>query len=140
MDYSYSYSYSGDPTAGAAMAGISLVVGVISAVIGIVLCLLMIVAWWKIFDKAGVEPWKCLIPIYNIVILFEIVGMKPWLVIFIFIPCVNIVGVVFLAMCIFKLVRCFGGSSGMGVAALFFAPIVLPIIAFSRKYQYEGIV
>ena len=40
---------------------------------------LIIVAQWKIFVKAGQEGWKALIPIYNVVVLYKIIGLSPWL-------------------------------------------------------------
>lgn len=40
--------------------------------------IMMIVAWWKIFEKAGEKGWKALIPIYDLYILYKIVGMKKW--------------------------------------------------------------
>lgn len=45
-----------------------------------VLCfyILMVIADWKIFVKAGEKGWKSLIPIYNIYIMFKIVKMKTW--------------------------------------------------------------
>lgn len=41
-------------------------------IISIVLTVLFIVALWKVFTKAGEPGWKCLIPIYNIYMLFQI--------------------------------------------------------------------
>ena len=57
------------------------VIGAMLAGIGIVLLvfyILMIIANWKIFEKAGEKGWKSLIPIYNIYIMFKIVKMKTW--------------------------------------------------------------
>ena len=39
---------------------------------------LIIVAQWKIFTKAGQEGWKAIIPIYNVVVLYKIIGLSPW--------------------------------------------------------------
>lgn len=33
---------------------------------------------WKIFEKAGYEGWKAIIPVYNLVVLLEIVGKPTW--------------------------------------------------------------
>ena len=56
-----------------------------------IILILVIIAEWKIFTKAGEKGWKSLIPIYNLVVAFRIVGMSPWwvLVMFVFsiIPC-----------------------------------------------------
>ena len=45
---------------------------------GIVLWVLTIIASWKILQKAGEPGWKAIIPIYNIYMLYKIVGMSGW--------------------------------------------------------------
>ncbi len=40
--------------------------------------ILLVIAGWKIFEKAGQPGWKALIPIYNVYILYKIVGMQGW--------------------------------------------------------------
>lgn len=40
--------------------------------------ILIVIANWKIFEKAGEAGWKSIIPIYNIYIMFKIVNMKNW--------------------------------------------------------------
>lgn len=39
---------------------------------GILVSILALVVHWKLFEKAGEEGWKALIPIYNLYILFKI--------------------------------------------------------------------
>ena len=46
--------------------------------IGLVVAVLMMIAGWKIFEKAGEKGWKILIPIYDIYIFFKIVKMEKW--------------------------------------------------------------
>ena len=41
--------------------------------------ILLIVAWWKIFTKAGEAGWKSIIPIYNIYIFCRIIGINFWI-------------------------------------------------------------
>jgi hypothetical protein len=43
---------------------------------------------WKVFEKAGKPGWASIIPIYNVIVMLEIVG-KPiwWLIMFIFTMC-----------------------------------------------------
>ncbi len=38
----------------------------------------MIVCLWKVFEKAGVEGWKAIIPVYNGWVLAEIAGKPGW--------------------------------------------------------------
>ncbi|MBQ6130316.1 signal peptidase I [Candidatus Saccharibacteria bacterium] len=56
---------------GGAIVGVSVV-----ALIYVILC---IVAWWKIFTKAGEAGWKAIIPIYNVYILCRITGINFWI-------------------------------------------------------------
>ena len=53
----------------------------IIAICSVAIYVLFIIAWWKIFTKAGVAGWKSLIPIYNQYTLFRISGMSGWWVI-----------------------------------------------------------
>ena len=46
----------------------------VSLIIGV----LLIIAGWRIFEKAGEKGWKILIPIYDAYILFKICGIKNW--------------------------------------------------------------
>ena len=54
--------------------------GVLGTVLAVsaVLFVFLVIAWWKIFQKAGEKGWKSLIPIYNVYILFKICGIKNW--------------------------------------------------------------
>ena len=73
------------------------IIGGALAVIGISLLIfyiLLVIAEWKIFKKAGEAGWKSLIPIYNAYIVFKISGMKKWFWITIATSCVvAIIGV-----------------------------------------------
>ena len=41
--------------------------------------ILLIIAWWKLFIKAGEKGWKSIIPIYNIYIYCRIIGINFWI-------------------------------------------------------------
>ena len=47
--------------------------------IGLVFYILLVIANWKIFTKAGEAGWKSLIPIYNEYILCRIIGINFWI-------------------------------------------------------------
>ncbi len=40
--------------------------------------ILLVIAGWKVFKKAGEPGWKSIIPIYNFYIMYKIVGMQGW--------------------------------------------------------------
>ncbi len=44
----------------------------------IVLYVVGVIALWKVFEKAGVEGWKAIIPIYNFWVYMEIAGKPGW--------------------------------------------------------------
>ena len=46
----------------------------VSMIVGLLIALLLIVAMWKVFTKAGQPGWASLIPIYNLYIWCKIVG------------------------------------------------------------------
>ena len=67
-------------TEAASFAG-GLVGGMLVAVIifAIAFYVLMVIAQWKIFTKAGEKGWKALIPIYNVYVLCKIIGINFWI-------------------------------------------------------------
>ena len=46
--------------------------------LGIIMSVILIIAGWRIFEKAGEKGWKIFIPIYDCYILFKICGLKKW--------------------------------------------------------------
>lgn len=45
----------------------------IFCVVTIVIAVISIIANWKVYTKAGREGWKCLIPVYNVYVLYDMV-------------------------------------------------------------------
>ena len=45
---------------------------------------------WKLYVKAGRKPWEALIPVYNALVLMEIIRRPKWWVILLFIPIINL--------------------------------------------------
>ncbi|MBR2587320.1 hypothetical protein IKE71_03035 [Candidatus Saccharibacteria bacterium] len=41
--------------------------------------ILFIIAWWKLFTKAGEKGWKSLIPIYNVYVYCRIIDINFWI-------------------------------------------------------------
>ena len=99
----------------------------------IVVTVLGIVAQWKVFTKAGKPGWACLIPIYNIIVLLEIVGRPLWWIILAFVPLANIIISI---MILVDLAKAFGQGGGFAVGLILLAPIFWLILAFgSATYQ-----
>ncbi len=45
---------------------------------------------WKLYVKAGRQAWEALIPIYNAVVLMQIINRPKWWVILLFLPIINL--------------------------------------------------
>jgi len=93
----------------------------------------VIIGGWKVFEKAGQPGWAILIPIYNVYILLKIVGRPGWWVILYFIPLVNIVIALIVAI---DLAQAFGQSAVFGVVLLFFLCGIGYLILGFGNYQY----
>ncbi len=93
----------------------------------------IIVANWKIFTKAGKPGWAILIPIYNIIVMVQIIKKPLWWVIILFVP---IVDAVFAILIVYNLVLRFGKPGWHVLLALFLGVIYYPYLAFSSaEYQ-----
>ena len=104
-----------------------------------VIYVLLIIAMWKIFTKAGKPGWASIIPIYNIVVMFQIIGLNPWLLLLYLIPVVNfVVAIVFSIMQASRLSKAFGKGTGFAFGLFFLNPIFLLILGFGDS-KYIGI-
>ena len=46
---------------------------------------------WKLYQKAGRKTWEAAVPVYNAVVLMQIIRRPRWWVILLFIPIVNLI-------------------------------------------------
>lgn len=112
--------------------------GIFSSLIGfacfLVFFVIYVIAHWRIFEKAGKPGWASIIPIYNIVVMLEIIGRPLWWIVLFFIPGVN-----FLAGLIvyYDLARSFGFDFMYTLGLFFLYPIFILHLAFSDA-QYRG--
>jgi hypothetical protein len=103
-------------------------------IVMILVWVLAIVCLWKVYVKAGKPGWAAIVPIYNIIVLLEIVGRPLWWVILMLIPCVNIVVVIMVQI---DLAKKFGKDVGFGIGLILLPIIFLPILAFGDA-EYQG--
>jgi hypothetical protein len=100
--------------------------------IAIALSLLVIVAEWMIYEKAGKPGWACIVPIYNTLVLLEIVGKPWWWLLLIMIPGINII---FTIWVINLLSKSFGKDEGFTVGLILLSVVFFPLLGFgSSKY------
>lgn len=105
---------------------------IFSMIIGLVL----LVAMWKIFTKAGEPGWAAIIPIYNIVVMLKIINRPIWWIVLMLIPLVNIV-IMFIV--IFDLGKSFGKSALWSFFLLLVLSVIGYLILGFGKDQYTRI-
>ena len=87
---------------------------------------------WAIFTKAKKPGWAAIIPIYDFIVLLEIVGKPWWWFLLMLIPVVNLV---ILIIVIHRLSLSFGQGVGFTIGLILLGFIFLPLLAFGN-YKY----
>lgn len=104
-------------------------------VLFLVIGVLMLVSEWKLYAMAGKPGWAAIVPIYNVIVMLQIVSRPVWWILLLFVPFVNIVvGIIVLL----DFAKAYGKSVGYGVLMLFFPVIMFPVLAFSKDTKYVG--
>jgi Family of unknown function (DUF5684) len=93
-----------------------------------------IAALWQVFVKADKPGWAAIIPFYNYYVLLKVVGRPGWWLILYFIPIVNIIVWIIVAI---DLAKSFAKSTGFAVGLIFLAFIFIPILGFGPA-TYAG--
>ncbi len=103
-------------------------------IIYVAIIVLLIAAQWKIYTKANKPGWACIIPIYNIIVLLEIIGKPWWWLLLMLIPGVNIIFAIWMANLLSK---SFGKNEGFTVGLILLPFIFYPILGFGDA-SYVG--
>jgi hypothetical protein len=93
----------------------------------VLLIVLNVVAMWKVFEKAGKPGWAAIIPIYNLIVLLEIVGKPVWWFLLMIFPCTAFIFVIWTYNLLSK---SFGKSEGFTVGLVLLNPIFMCILGF----------
>jgi len=96
---------------------------------------LMIIAKWKVYEKANQPGWAVLIPIYNTLVFLQIVGKPWWWIFLMIIPYVNLIFIIWASN---MLSKSFGKEEAFTVGIVLLPYVFYPIIAFSKDINYLG--
>ena len=108
--------------------------GAFFLIIILAISVLLIIAQWKIYEKAGKPGWAILIPIYNLIVLLEIVGKPIWWIFLFLIPFVNIIFGIWVTNLLSK---SFGKDEAFTVGLILLGFIFYPILGFGDT-KYVG--
>ena len=93
----------------------------------------IIVGLWRVFVKAGKPGWLSLVPLYNIVVLFDITNMGVVFILALLLPGFNLM--VYMLLC-GRLAEVFGRGRWFAVGMFFFPMFFLPVLGFDgSKYD-----
>lgn len=93
---------------------------------------IVIVAYWKIYEKAGQAGWAAIIPFYNLYVLLKIVGKPGWWLLLFLIPFVNIIIAIWITNLLSK---SFGKDEGFTIGLLLLGFIFYPLLGYGdAKY------
>ncbi len=126
-------NYDYDPNSSAGAGAVLALFGMMLIPV-IIVAIITLIGQWKVYTKAGKPGWACIIPIYNLIVMLEIVGKPIWWIFLFFIPCVNIV---FLIWTINLISKSFGQEAGFTLGLIFLGFIFWPLLGFGN-YQYLG--
>ena len=126
--------YSGYDGADAGIAGALIAFFIAFFWIFTVIWVISVVGMWKAFEKAGKPGWAALIPIYNLIVMIEIVGKPMIWILWLLIPCVNWIFAIWLTNLISK---SYGKEEGFTVGLILLPFIFWPILGFGDA-KYVG--
>lgn len=104
-------------------------------IFSIVLGLISIISYWKLFNKAGKPGWASIIPIYNYIVMIQIAKLSMIYLILLIIPIVNIFAIFKINI---EIAKKFGKSTGFGVGMTLISIIFVPLLAFADNAYEEN--
>lgn len=93
---------------------------------------------WIIYEKAEKHGWAAIVPFYRQVVMYQVCGLSPWLMLLWLVPIFGWFAMLVIAiMKRFCLAKEFGRGSLFGFGLLFFPTIFQSIIAFNPNIEKE---
>jgi len=115
----------------AAAAGGAAVLFLVLGLIGYVISSLGLMG---VFTKAGKPAWAAFVPIYNLIVLLEVVGRPVWWLVLFLIPGVNVVAMIIVMN---DLSKSFGHEAGFTVGLVLLTVVFLWILWLGSS-TYRG--
>lgn len=89
---------------------------------------LEVIGMWKLFEKADIEGWKSIIPVYNCYCVYKLSWGNGWWFLINLVPCVGtLIGSIMTAV---KMAKVFNKGAGTIVGLILLNPIFMMILGF----------
>jgi len=112
------------------------------SIIFIAVGVVLLVALWKVFEKAGQPGWAVLIPVYNLVVLFRVGGQSGWWAASVLLNLIPGLGtlayIVILIVNHYKVSVRFGQGAPFAIGLILLSPIFWCLLAFG-DYKYQAL-
>ncbi len=122
MDYNSYYTASGELNTSYIIAAI-------------IVAVLLIVACWRIFEKAGEKGWKAIIPFYDMYIACKIALGNGWFFLLFFVPFVDFFFGIYFN---YKLSKAFGHGIPFTIGLVLIPNLFTLILGFGKS-EYHGV-
>lgn len=104
----------------------------------VIILLVVLISSWFILKKANKPGWYCFIPIYNMIVLYQIVDLSAFYILLWVIPVLNFLAIPILVIIMnVRLAASFGKNIMYGIGLAFLPIIFYPLLAFSKN-KYIG--
>ncbi len=134
--------------------GFGIVFGMFIIIILITLLVIYIMGRWKLYEKAGKEGWKSIVPFYNDWVYVEMAGLKSWYFLLLIAGTISVtIGIddeinisygmfrmatlVGLFFCNYNISKKLHKDTLFAVLMTLFPFVVVPIVGFSDKYTWD---
>lgn len=102
----------------------------------VIINIIILFSRWFIFQKAGKPGWSAIVPIYNTVVMLDIIRQPIWWILFFFFPVTNVVVAIMINL---ELGKAFGKSGVWSFFLLYLCPFIgYPMLAAGdSRYLYN---
>lgn len=103
-------------------------------IVWLLVIVLVVAGFWRVFTKAGEPGWAAIVPIFNLYVLLKVAGRPWWFLLLYFIPVVNIITTAIVSI---DVAKAFGKGTGFGIGLWLLSFIFYPILGFGSA-EYIG--
>ncbi len=137
----------------AGLAAFVFVTFMVTMLIVLAVAVMQIIGQWKMFEKAKEEGWKAIIPVYNQVVMCNLVGVSPWWILIVFclgvLTAIPFLGILiafvytiailyFLVVYSISIARSYGKEDVWALGLIFLSPVFFLLLGISKDVKYVG--
>lgn len=119
-----------------------IIIWIVIFLIAFISGIILLIATWKVYKKAGKPGWTSIVPFYKDYVLAEITWGNGWFFLISLTGLIPVIGVFvvlgFFIISNIKLAKAFGKSDEFAVGLIFLNPVFLAILGFDKS-KYIGV-